>query len=191
MTFSSYEELKAAVAKRRAELLTLEVDLGTDYSPEYEAAKAELAQAKAMKMATGGGFLGDNITPLEARVAELKPEPNAVWVQYRKLDLGEWATLLKQAGGNSIDQYEKVLPKTFVGVYGQDPVKPDDWADTHPDGEVWEAPEPLSTNGALLSTKGNEGILPGGALNSVIQNFMAWQNSGGDVTIRPTKSGQD
>lgn len=185
MAFNSYEELKAAVQKRREEILTLEVDLGTDYSPEYEAAKAELAQAKAMKMATGGGFLGDNIGPLEQRVAELKPEPNSVWVQYKKLDLGEWATLLKQAGGNSIDQYEKVLPKTFVAVYGQDPVKPEDA------GDDWVAPQPLSTEAKLLSSKGIDGILPGGALNSVIQNFMAWQNSGGDVTIRPTKSGRD
>lgn len=191
MAFNSYEELKAAVAKRRAEILTLEVDLGTGYSPEYEAAKSELAQAKAMKMATGGGFLGDNIPTLEQRVAELKPEPNSVWIQFSKLDLGEWAVLLKQAGGNSIDQYEKVLPKTFVAVYGQDPVMPEDWAETHPDGEVWEKPEPLSTEARLLSSKGNDGILPGGALNSVIQNFMAWQNSGGDVTIRPTKSGRD
>jgi len=190
MVFASYEELRAAVAKRRAEILTLEVDLGTDYSPEYEAAKAELQQAKAMKLATGGGFLGDNIAPLEARVAELKPEPQNVFIQFKKLDLGEWATLLKQAGGNSIDQYEKVLPKTFVGVYGQDPVKPEDWDETHPD-EAWVDVKPLSTEARLLSSKGNDGILPGGALNSVIQNFMAWQNSGGDVTIRPTKSGRD
>lgn len=186
MAFNSYEELQAAVAKRRSEILTLEVDLGTDYSPEYEAAKAELAQAKAMKQVISVDFLGgDNIAPLEARVAELKPEPNSVWIQFKKLDLGEWATLLKQAGGNSIDQYEKVLPKTFVAVYGVDPVKPEDF----PEDEVWEAPEPLSTEARLLSSKGNDGILPGGALNSVIQNFMAWQNSGGDVTIRPTKSG--
>lgn len=188
MAFATYEELKAAVEKRRAEVLTLEVDLGTEYSPEYEAAKSELAQAKAMKMATGGGFLGDNIAPLEARVAELRPEPNSVWVQYRKLDLGEWATLLKHAGGNPIDQYEKVLPKTFVAVYGQDPVQPDDWDDLHPN-EAWVQPEPLSTDAGLLSSRGVSGILPGGALNSVIQNFMAWQNSGGDVTIRPTRSG--
>ncbi|WNN96048.1 tail assembly chaperone [Microbacterium phage Schimmels22] len=188
MAFSSYDELKAAVAKRRAEILTLEVDLGTDYSPEYEEAKQELAQAKAIKAATGGGFLGDPVADLEARVASLKPEPNSVWIQYRKLDLGEWAALLKSAGGNMIDQYEKVLPKTFVGVYGQDPVKPDDWAETHPD-EVWEQPEPLSTNGALLSTKGNDGILPGGALHSVVQNFMAWQNSGGRCHHPPYEVG--
>lgn len=187
MAFSSYEELKAAVAKRRAEILTLEVDLGTDYSPEYEEAKAELARAKAMKQVTGGGFLADPTVQLEQRVAELKPEPNSVWVQFKKLDLGEWAALLKQAGGNSVDQYEKVLPKTFVAVYGQDPVQPDELEE----GQVWEAPEPLSTDARLLSSKGADGILPGGALNSVIQNFMAWQNSGGDVTIRPTKSGRD
>lgn len=190
MVFTSYEELAAAVAKRRAEILTLEVDLGSDYSPEYEQAKNDLAQAKAMKLATGGGFLGDNIAPLEARVAELKPEAQAVFLQYSKLDLGEWRTLLKQAGADSIDQYEKVLPKTFKGVYGQDPVKPDDWDETH-EGEEWVKPEPLSTDARLVSTKGDDGILPGGALSSVVQNFIAWQNSGGDVNIRPTKSGRD
>jgi len=181
--FNSYEELKAAVEQRRDEVLTLEVDLGGAYSPEYENAKQELVQAKAMQNLTGGGFLGNNIAELEARVAELKPEPNSVWVQYRKLDLVEWANLMKKPGVNAIEQYESVLPKTFIGVYGQDPVKPDDAPDD------WEQPQPLSTNGALLSSRGKDGILPGGALNSVIQNFMAWQNSGGDVTIRPTKSG--
>lgn len=189
MAFSSYEELAAAVEKRRAEILTLEVDLGSDYSPEYEQAKAELAQAKAMKLATGGGFLGDNIAPLEARVAELKPDAHPVYLQFSKLDLGEWRTLLKQAGGDSIDQYEKVLSKTFKGVFGTDPVKPDNWDETH-DGEEWVKPEPLSTDAQLVSTKGDHGILPGGALSSVVQNFIAWQNSGGDVTIRPTKSGR-
>ena len=188
MTFNSLEELMGAVQERRQEVLTLEVDLGTAYSPEYESAKQELAQAKAMKMATGGGFLGDNIGPLEARVAELKPDPRAVWVQYRKLDLGEWALLMKQAGAQPIDQYEKVLAKTFIGVYGQDPVKPDDWDETH--DEEFEAPAPLSTEAKLLSSKGNDGILPGGALHSVVQNFISWQNSGGDVSIRPTKSGR-
>lgn len=190
MAFANYEELKAAVAKRRAEILTLEVDLGTDYSPEYEAAKKELVQAKAMQQVVNVGFLGgDTIGELEARVAALKPEPNAVWIQYKKLDLGEWATLMKQAGGQPIDQYEKVLPKTFIAVYGQDPIKPEEWDEVHPD-ETWEAPEPISTDAALLSSKGIDGILPGGALHSVVQNFMAWQNSGGDVTIRPTNSGR-
>lgn len=183
--FNTYEELKAAVEHRRADVLTLEVDLGGEYSVEHEEAKKELAQAKAMHTMMGGaGFLADNLDTLEERVAETKPTPNTVFIQYRRLELGEWAALVSQAGLNPIDQYEKVLPKTFIGVYGQDPVQPDDM----PDSE-WVAPEPLSRDGALLSTKGNQGILPGGALNSVVQNFMAWQNSGGDVTIRPTKSG--
>lgn len=190
MVFGSYEELAAAVEKRRAEILTLEVDLGSPYSPEYEQAKSDLAQAKAMKLATGGGFLGgDNIAPLEARVAELKPEAQTVFLQYRKLALGEWRTLLKQAGADGFDQYERVLPKCFIGIYGQDPVKPDDWHETNP-GEEWIKPEPLSTEAMLVSTKADDGILPGGSLNSVVQNFIAWQNSGGDVSIRPTKSGR-
>lgn len=189
MVFGSYEEMAAAVEKRRAEILTLEVDLGTDYSPEYEDAKAQLAQAKAMKLATGGGFLGDNISPLEARVASLKPEAQAVFLQYKKIALGEWRTLLKQAGADGLDQYERVLSKSFIAVYGRDPVKPDDWDETNP-GEEWIKPEPLSTDASLVSTKNDDGILPGGSLNSVVQNFIAWQNSGGDVTIRPTKSGR-
>lgn len=190
MVFASYEELKAAVAKRRAEILTLEVDLGSTYSPEYEAAKAELQQAKAMKAVTGGGFLGDPTAALEARVAELRPEAQLVWVQYSKLDLGEWRTLLKQAGNDMIDQYERVLPKTFVGVFGVDPVKPDDWDEKHP-GEEWVKPDPLTEDARTVSSKGEEGILPGGSLASVVQNFIAWQNSGGEVSIRPTKSGRD
>jgi hypothetical protein len=188
MTFNSYEELKAAVEARRKAVLTLEVDLGSDYSQEYEDAKKELANAKAMASVVGkGGFLGgDNITPLQEKVDSLKPVPNSVWVQYSRLDLGEWAALLKMStNSTAIEQYEKVLQKTFIGVYGQDPVKPDET----PEG--WVTPEPLSTDPRLLSSKGADGILPGGALNSVIQAFMNWQNSGGDVTVRPTRSGRD
>lgn len=188
MVFNTYEELMGAVEERRAEILTLEVDLGSKYSPEYEAAKAELQQAKAMKMATGGGFLGDPTAALEARVAELKPEARVVFIQYSKLPLGEWRTLLTGVGQNSIDQYEKVLPKTFIGVFGQDPVKPEDWDTEHP-GEEWVKPEPLITDARMVSSKVDTGILPGGSLASVVQNFIAWQNSGGDVTIRPTRSG--
>lgn len=187
MAFASYEELKAAVEARRKSVLTLEVDLGGSYSQEHEDAKKELAQAKAMKTVMGGqGFLADNLEDLEARVAETKPESNSVWVQYRQLDLGEWALLTKQATLTPIEQYEKVLVKTFIAVYGTDPVKPDDF----PENEVWETPEPLSTSPALLSSKGVDGILPGGALHQVVQAFMSWQNSGGEVSIRPTKSGR-
>lgn len=182
MAFNSYEELMAAVADRRQAVLTLEIDLGGRFSQEHEDAKKELQQAKAMKTVLGGqGFLADNLEALEARVAETKPETESVWVQFKKLDLAEWALLVKQANLTPIDQYEKVLPKTFIGVYGSDPV---DFA-----GEV--GPEPLSTDPALLSSKGDKGILPGGALHQVVQSFMQWQNSGGDVTIRPTKSGRD
>lgn len=178
MSFNSYEELMQAVEERRSDTLTLEVDLGAQYSQEHEDAKREYQQAKALKTLTGNQeFLADNLAALEARVAETKPPARSVWIRYSRLRLGEWAALVKQANLSPVDQYEKVLPKTFVGVYGQDP------------SEV-EGLEPLSTDPALLSSKGDNGILPGGALHSVIQTFMAWQNSGGEVSIRPTKSGR-
>lgn len=183
--FNSIEELKAAVEDRRQAVLTLEVDISEEYSAEYEEAKRALAQARAMQTVFSG-IGGSSLEELEAKVKATKPPVNSVWVQYRKLPLGEWAAMMKTVGGSQIEQYEKVLPKTFIGVYGQDPA-PDE--EDKPEG--WVKPEPLSTDGALLSTKGDQGILPGGALNSVVQNFMAWQNSGGDVTIRPTKSGRD
>lgn len=183
MAFNNLEELKAAVESRRKAVLTLEVDLGAQYSQEHEDAKAELAQAKGMKALLGGQqFLGDNISALEQRVADTKPESQSVWVQYSKLDLGEWVVLTKTQGLDAYGQYEKVLPTTFIALYGEDP-DPDE----KPEG--WEAPEPLSTDASLMSTKGINGILPGGSIASVVQAFMAWQNAGGDVTIRPTKSG--
>lgn len=173
--FNSYEELLQAVQERRQDHLVLEIDLGNTYSQEHEDAKKELAQAKAMKTLAGNQeFLTDNIAGLQARVEETKPEPAPVWVKFSRLDLMEWAVLVKQQGLTPIDQYEKVLNKTFVGVYNA------------PDAE-----EPLSDDPRLMSTKGDLGILPGGAMHSVVQTFMSWQNSGGDVSIRPTKSGQD
>jgi hypothetical protein len=188
MVFNSYEELKAAVAQRRQEVLTLEVDLGGGYSQEYEDAKAELTQAQAMKAITGGGFLADNVEALKQRVADLKPKGQSIYIQYSKLDLDEWQKLISVAGLDAFGQYERVLPKVFLGLYGQDPVKPEDW----PEDEHWEQPEPLTTSPLSVSVKGGaESILPGGSLASVVQSFMAWQNSGGDVSIRPTKSGRD
>ncbi|WNM67988.1 tail assembly chaperone [Microbacterium phage SirVictor] len=180
MSFNSYEELMQAVEERRQDVLTLEVDLGSAYSQEHEDAKKELAQAKALKQLAGNQeFLGDNVAALEARVAETKPEARSVFVRFSRLKLGEWAMLVKQAGLTPVDQYEKVLPKTFIGVWGQDPT-------VEVEGVL---PEPLSTDAALLSSKGDKGILPGGMLHQVVQAFMAWQNSSGDITIRPTKSG--
>jgi hypothetical protein len=187
MAFNSYEELKAAVEERRQSILTLEVDMGSDFSQAHEDAKSELAQAKAMKAVVGEAFLGDdgNIERLEQAVKDTRPEPNLIWVQYRKLDLDEWSKLVSTAGLKPMDQYERVLPKTFVGVFGKDPVRPDDL----PEDQEWVKPDPLTTDAASLSSRGPNGILPGGSLHSVVQTFMAWQNSGGDVNIRPTKSG--
>lgn len=173
---STYEELQKRVEERRNDVLTIEVDMGDSYSQPYEDAKKELKQAEALQMIAGGnGFLGDNLEELKAKVESLRPEPDSVFIKFKRLDLMSWAVLMKQTGMSPVDQYEKVLPKTFVGVYGSD----------DPDAE------PLSTNPKLLSSQGDMGILPGGALHQVVQVFMTWQNTGGEVAIRPTKSGQD
>lgn len=187
--FNSLDELKAAVEDRRQSVLTLEVDLGAKFSQEHEDAKAALQQARALKqvIGNGNGFLADNEDELEQRVADTRPEGSPVWVQYRKIGLDEWAQLVKQTSAGPVDQYEKVLAQTFIGVFGSDPVRPEDL----PEGEAWEAPEPLTTEARYLSSRGPDGILPGGSLTSVVSAFMAWQNSGGEVSIRPTKSGRD
>lgn len=174
--FNSYEDLMQAVTERRKDQLVLEVDMGSEYSNEYEAAKRELKQAQAFKTLAGDQeFLSDNLAALEAKAESLKPKARPVWIRFSRLDLIEWSALMKQQNMSPIDQYEKVLNKTFIGVYGS------------PDSEA----EPLSDDPRLLSTKGDLGILPGGAMHQVVQTFMSWQNSGGDVNIRPTKSGQD
>lgn len=178
--FSSYEELMEAVEELRTETLTLEVDLGAKYSPEHEEAKKELQRAQAMKAVTGA-FLSDDITELEERVAATKPAGRSAWVRFRRLGLKEWSLLVRSKGLTPLEQYEKVLSKTFVGVYGVDP--------NVEEGE--EEVEPLSTDPSLLSSEGTNGILPGGLLHQVVQAFISWQNSGGEVTIHPTKSGQD
>lgn len=176
--FNTYDELMQAVEERRKDTLTLAIDLGGKYSQEYEDAKTELAQAKGMKLLTDGqGFMNDNVQALEARVASLKPESRSVWVRFERLSLAEWALLVKQQNLTPYDQYERVLPKTFVGVYGQDP--------------EGEGVEPLSTDAELLSTRSEKGILHGGQLTKVLQTFLAWQNSSGEIQIRPTKSGRD
>lgn len=173
--FNSYEELMEAVSARRQDQLILEVDLGGKFSQEHEDAKREYAQAKALKTLTGNQeFLADNLAALEERVAATKPESKPIWVKFNRLPLFQWAVLMKQPL-SPVEQYEKVLADTFAGVFGSDE----------------DDAEPLSMDPALLSSKGDQGILPGGALHQVIQAFMAWQNSGGEVSIRPTKSGQD
>ena len=91
----------------------------------------------------------------------------------------------KSGGMDPIGQYERVLPKVFVGVYGQDPSPAEE---DKPEG--WTPPEPLTTDARSVSSRDEElCLLPGGSLGSVINTFMAWQNSGGDVNIRPTRSG--
>lgn len=177
MPFSSYEELMAAVEDRRRDVLTIEVDLGGQYSQEHEDAKKDLQVAQGMKSLTGGGFLSDNLDDLKARVEATRPPSQSVWVRFNRLTLNEWSALIKQANLTPIDQYERVLPATFVGVYGQDPET----------GDV----EPLTTDPETVSTRSSKSILSGAMMHQLVQAFMAWQNSGGEVTIRPTRSGQD
>ncbi|QXO13608.1 tail assembly chaperone [Microbacterium phage Mandalorian] len=187
MSFSSYEELKAAVDERRKDILTIEVDLGARYSQDHEDAKKELAQAEAIQKLAGGGqgFLNDNLEQLKARVAETKPEANSIWLRYGRLQLAEWSMLTKATGLTPIDQYEKVLPQTFKGVYGVDPTAEDEEGNLlHPDAE------PLTTDARAVSSRSEETILPGAMLHVVVNAFMTWQNSSGEISIRPTKSGR-
>jgi len=176
--FNSYEELMAAVEDRRKSVLTLEVDMGGEYSQEHEDAKRDLKAAQAMRTLSGNqDFLGDNLDALQARVEATRPQSNPVWIRFSRMSLGEWSALTKTQGLSPIDQYERVLPQTFVGVYGQDP-------------DAGEDVEPLSTDPELLSSRSDRGILTGAMMLQVVQAFMAWQNSGGEVTIHPTRSGQ-
>lgn len=189
MAFTNLEELKAAVEDRRQAVLTLEIDLGGTYSEEHEQAKEELAKAEGMQMLLGGKqFLGeDPLERLKQRVADTRPETPSIWVQFKKLPLGEWRAITKQMSLDQFDQYERVLPGVFIGVFGEDPAPADE---DKPEG--WVKPEPLTVDPRSVSSRSEEEcLLPGGSLASVVQNFMVWQNAGGDVTIRPTKSGRD
>lgn len=185
MAFNTLNELMEAVEERRQTTLTLEIPINTPYSQEYEDAKAELQKAEGMKALTGGvNFLGgDQIEELKARVAELEPESDSVWVRFKRLPLREWTLLIRKQGLTPLDQYEQVLIDTFAGLWGVDP-------DPDEKPEFWEEPEPLTTDPQYVSSKGDLGILPGSALNSVVQTFINWQNAGGAISIRPTKSGR-
>lgn len=189
MAFNNLAELKAAVNKRRQSTVTIEVDLGVEYSPEHEEAKKDLQRAEVLTAVVktagnGNGFLSDNIQQLKDRVEATRPAANSVFVRFKRLSLERWAEINRTAGVSAVDLYESLLPEAFVGLYGEDPSP-----DVEPDG--WVAPEPLTTDWRAASFQDEEnGLLPGGALNPVIQAFMAWQNSGGEVTIRPTKSGR-
>ncbi|USH44765.1 tail assembly chaperone [Microbacterium phage Juanyo] len=188
MSFSSYEELKAAVDERRKDILTIEVDMGATYSQEHEDAKKELAQAEAIQKLAGGGqgFLNNNLDQLKARVAETKPEAKSIWLRYGRLSLADWSLLTKASAGlTPLDQYEKVLPSTFKGVYGVDPTAEDEEGNLlYPDAE------PLTTDPRAVSSRSDETILPGAMLHVVVNAFMTWQNSSGEISIRPTKSGR-
>lgn len=171
---NSYEDLLEVAGKRRDETLVIEVDMGAVYSQPHEDAKRELKQAEALHQLAGENFLSNNIDALKQKVEDTRPEANAVWLKFKRLDIATWAMLMKKNTVSPIDQYEKVLPKVFIGVFND------------PDSD-----EPLTDDHTLVSTTNQKSILPGGVLNSVIQSFMAWQNSGGEVSIHPMNSGQD
>lgn len=176
MTFNSYEELMAVVEDRRTDTLTLEVDISGGYSAEHEAAKKELMQAKALSALTAGQpFLSSNVEELEAKVEATRPPTKSVWLVFRRMPLNVWSSITKSSTTDPLEQFDKVVKDTLIGIYGQDP-------DT--------GVEPLTTDHTLIQSNSSNSILPGGQLRNVINTFMSWQNSGGDVTIHPTKSGQ-
>lgn len=174
--FNTYEELLAHSDRRKDDVLTLEVDLGGVYSQEHEDAKEELQKMEALQMLTGesGGFLSNNLPELRARVEATRPEQALVWLKFKRLPLKAWSALSKKQGMTPIDQFEAALDDTFIGLFGSDE----------------PGVEPLSINPDCLRLDSESAILPGAALHSVVQSFMSWQNAGGDVVIRPTRSGQ-
>lgn len=172
MTINTLAELMEVVEERRADTLTLEVDLGGGYSSEHEEAKAKLKQAEGLQMLTGQSFLSDNLEQLKQEVENTKPKTNSVLLRFKRIGALQWSALLKNTKVTTpLEQFEKVLTDTFVGVFGED------------------SGEPLTTDYKLVSPSSPECILPGGAMQSVIQAFTSWQNSGGEVTLHPTKSG--
>lgn len=176
---NTYEELMSLVEERRKDRLVLQVDVGAAYSQEHEDAKRELEEAKAFKKIAGDqSFLADNMEELIAKVEATRPEPICVWLVYNKLDLKSWSMLVKQSRNGNLtpmEQYEKVLAKTFVGIFN-DPAADEEHL--------------ISNDHKLVSVENDKGILNGGMMAEVVGAFVAWQNSGGEVSVHPTKSGQ-
>lgn len=178
MAINSYEELMQIVNARRDGQLCLEIDLGSEYSVEHEAAKAELQKAEVLKNLTGADtqFLSDNIDALREKVEATRPEPNVVFARFARIGDKELSILRKEGNRTPYQQYEFVLPKVFIGLFNG----PDDDASL-----LGESPN-------LVSTEPNVGsVLQGPAVQNVVQAFMSWQNNGGEVSISPTKSGRD
>jgi len=171
---STYEELRRIVEERRSDTLTLEVELGVDYTQEWVDAKQELEQARAMDLLKGASFLSSSVKALEEKVQALAPTVEVVWLRYGRVPLLLWASLAKEQGGKAIEQYERVLKDTFIGLYG--------------DADCTVL---ITDDYHVVSQDSPNCILMPGTLMSVIRTFMDWQNSGGRVSIRPTKSGQD
>lgn len=169
----SYEDLMNLVENRRNDHLIIEVSLGAPYSQEHEDAKAELQKAEAMRSIIGEeGFLSDDVSGLKKRVEDTKPEGESIWVKYKRLDLKLWTRLVSGLGAmKPIDQYVKVLPNTFEGVYSSPEAE---------DGSL------ISDKASLVDPTSNDCILSGNMVMSLVGAFMGWQNSGGDVSIRPT-----
>lgn len=171
---NSYEELVQLAQERQKDRLVLEVDMGSTYSAEHEEAKKELQQAKAVNTLAGEqGFLSDNIERLQQRVRDTKPPATCVWLVYSRLGIKDWSLLVKQGSGlTPMQQYEKVLPQTFVGIFNSEDAQPEHLLTDDPN---------------TVSSESDNCLISGGVLNNVIRTFMQWQNAGGDVNIHPVK----
>ena len=161
---TSYEQLKGIIEERRQDILVLEVDISGAYSPEYEKAKQEVQQAQVISSLVGGDFLA----PPKSQLDSLKPVGDPIWLKFRRLPLQAWKSLTKRGNINALDQYESILPDTFIGLYG-DP-----------------AGEPLTTDYHHVGT-GDESLLTGSMLMQVMQAMLQWQNSGGEISVNPQK----
>ena len=96
-----------------------------------------------------------------------------MWLAFKRIDLKTWSLLVKKGANQSpLDQYERVLEDTFIGIFRSPEATPEDL---------------LSDDHELVSYNSPKCILSSGLLQNLVNSFMTWQNSGGNVTIHPTK----
>lgn len=167
---NTFDELLERVEQGRNAVLTLELEVGAPYSKEYEDAKKQVEQARALELLAGDNkaFLGGSLDELVAKAEALKPKADIVELKFRKVSLNDWNKLLREPG-EALEQYNTLAKKTFIGVFAEG-------------GE-----EPLSTDSALVRPESAKCIVPPGAISPLVQAFLEWQSSGGAVEVRPTK----